>query len=43
MTARSEIGEDVHYLFQQLTGLGKINRLMLVQTPFDRRLLEWIG
>ncbi len=39
------IGEDVHKLFQQLTGLGRASRLKkLLQSPFTlhKTLLEWI-
>jgi polyphosphate kinase len=46
MTANDKIGEDVHNLFQQLTGLGKVRRLnKLVQTPFGlhEQLLGWIA
>jgi len=35
LTANREIGEDVHKLFQQLTGLGRVTRLKkLLQSPF---------
>jgi polyphosphate kinase len=35
MTCDREIGEDVHKLFMQLTGLGRISRLAkVVQSPF---------
>jgi len=35
LTAQPEIGEDVHKLFMQLTGLGKVTRLQkLLQSPF---------
>ncbi len=35
MTSNSQIGEDVHALFQQLTGIGRASKLKkLVQTPF---------
>ena len=35
LTAHAELTEDVHYLFQQLTGLGKVAKLkQLVQSPF---------
>ncbi len=35
LTAQREIGEDVHKLFMQLTGLGKVTRLQkLLQSPF---------
>ncbi|MCI0652434.1 MAG: polyphosphate kinase 1 [Planctomycetes bacterium] len=35
LTCNEEIGEDVHNLFQQLTGLGKVSRLnRLLQSPF---------
>lgn len=46
MTADTQLGEDVHELFQQLTGLGTVGRLSkLVQTPFglEARLKELIG
>ncbi|HEY5790345.1 MAG TPA: polyphosphate kinase 1 [Gammaproteobacteria bacterium] len=46
MTCDKEIGEDVHKLFQQLTGLGRVTRLKkLLQSPFTlhQRLLELIG
>jgi polyphosphate kinase len=45
MTSNAEIGEDVHALFQQLTGLGRATKLKkLLQTPFGlyERLLELI-
>jgi polyphosphate kinase len=45
MTSNPEIGEDVHALFQQLTGLGRATKLnKLLQTPFGlhERLLELI-
>jgi polyphosphate kinase len=45
MTCDERIGEDVHQVFQQLTGLGKAVRLnMLVQSPFSLhdRLIELI-
>jgi polyphosphate kinase len=45
MTADRVIGDDVHNLFMQLTGLGRVARLRkLVQAPFDmqRRLIELI-
>ncbi len=36
LTSDRKIGEDVHSLFQQLTGLGKVPRLRrLVQAPFS--------
>jgi polyphosphate kinase len=35
LTANREVGEDVHKLFTQLTGLGKVTRLKkLLQSPF---------
>jgi polyphosphate kinase len=35
ITAEKTIGEDVHKVFQQLTGLGKVSRLKkLLQAPF---------
>jgi len=35
LTAQREVGEDVHKLFMQLTGLGKVTRLAkLLQSPF---------
>lgn len=46
MTSNVEIGEDVHDVFLQLTGLGRISKLKkLLQTPFGlhERLLELIG
>ncbi len=46
LTARSEIGQDVHRLFQELTGLGAVARLKcLSRSPFTLRnlLLERIG
>lgn len=45
MTSDPQIGEDVHKIFQQLTGLGRAGKLhKLVQTPFglQERLLELI-
>jgi polyphosphate kinase len=45
LTADQAIGEDVHKLFQQLTGLGRITRLKkLLQSPFTlhKRMLELI-
>jgi polyphosphate kinase len=45
MTSDRVIGEDVHNLFMQLTGLGRVARLRkIVQAPFDmqRRLIELI-
>lgn len=45
LTSDPKIGEDVHRIFQQLTGLGKAGTLnKLVQTPFtlSDKLLEWI-
>lgn len=36
LTANDEVGEDVHRLFKQLTGLGKAEKLSrLLQAPFD--------
>ena len=46
LTARPEIGTDVHRLFQELTGLGHVARLKcLLRSPFTLRsaLLERIG
>jgi polyphosphate kinase len=46
LTARPEIGTDVHRLFQELTGLGHVARLKcLLRAPFSLRsaLLERIG
>jgi polyphosphate kinase len=46
LTARPEIGTDVHKLFQELTGLGHVARLKcLLRAPFSLRsaLLERIG
>jgi len=35
MTCRPDIGEDVHHLFMQLTGLGRAEKLnKLLQSPF---------
>jgi polyphosphate kinase len=35
LTCREEVGEDVHNLFQQLTGLGRVSQLKkLLQSPF---------
>jgi polyphosphate kinase len=45
LTCDKEIGEDVHKLFQQLTGLGRITRLKkLLQSPFTlhKRMIELI-
>jgi len=45
LTCNKEIGEDVHKLFQQLTGLGRITRLKkLLQSPFTlhKRMVELI-
>ncbi len=45
LTANPEIGEDVHDVFQTLTGLGKVTALRkLLQAPFSlhKRLLELI-
>ncbi|MGH7822231.1 MAG: polyphosphate kinase 1, partial [Candidatus Binatia bacterium] len=45
LTCDAEIGEDVHNVFQQLTGLGKVMRLKkLLQSPFTlhRTLLKLI-
>ena len=45
LTARPEIGEDVHQLFMQLTGLGQVRPLnKLLEAPFTlhRRVLELI-
>jgi len=46
LTARAEIGTDVHKLFQELTGLGHVARLKcLLRSPFTLRsgLMERIG
>jgi polyphosphate kinase len=46
LTARNEIGTDVHKLFQELTGLGQVARLKcLLRSPFTLRggLIERIG
>ena len=46
MTCDKDIGEDVHRVFMQLTGLGKVRRLRkLLQSPFTlhRALLERIA
>ncbi len=46
LTANEELTEDVHSLFQQLTGLGKVAKLkQLVQSPFamHERLIALIG
>ncbi len=41
MTSDPEIGEDVHALFQQLTGVSRTGQLKrLIQTPFD--LHKWL-
>jgi len=45
MTTDAQIGEDVHRVFQQLTGLGRTARMKkVVQAPFEmkKRLIEWI-
>lgn len=45
LTANERIGQDVHNLFQQLTGLGRVTRLQsLLQAPFTlhRSLLALI-
>ncbi len=45
LTANHAIAEDVHGLFNQLTGLGKVRRLKrVIQSPFDlaTRLVQWI-
>ena len=45
LTCDKAIGEDVHKLFQQLTGLGRITRLKkLLQSPFTlhKRMVELI-
>ncbi|MDX1592710.1 MAG: polyphosphate kinase 1 [Gammaproteobacteria bacterium] len=45
LTCDKAIGEDVHKLFQQLTGLGRITRLKkLLQSPFTlhQRMVEMI-
>jgi len=46
LTANEELAEDVHLLFQQLTGLGKVAKLkQLVQSPFTlhEKMLALIG
>jgi polyphosphate kinase len=46
MTASRDIGEDVHKIFLQLTGLGRVSKLKkLLQSPFtlQKQLLELIG
>jgi polyphosphate kinase len=46
LTTHDELCEDVHLLFQQLTGLGKVAKLkQLVQSPFalHDRMLALIG
>ncbi|MEM7307075.1 MAG: polyphosphate kinase 1 [Planctomycetota bacterium] len=46
MTSSPELTEDVHKIFLQLTGLGKVTRLKkLLQSPFTlhKRLLELIN
>jgi polyphosphate kinase len=46
LTAHPELAEDVHHLFQQLTGLGRVARLkQLVQSPFglQEKLLALIA
>jgi polyphosphate kinase len=45
MTADNEVGEDVHKIFQQLTGMGKIQKLQkLYNAPFTlhAKMLELI-
>jgi polyphosphate kinase len=45
MTSDPKIGEDVAKIFQQLTGLGRAEKLhRLIQTPFmlQKKLVEWI-
>ncbi len=45
LTCNQELGEDVHRLFNQLTGLGRVRRLKrIIQSPFDleRELLARI-
>jgi polyphosphate kinase len=45
LTSDEEIGEDVHKLFQELTGLGRASRMKkIIQAPFDlhRVLLKHI-
>ena len=45
LTCDREIGEDVHKLFLQLTGLGRVARLKKIrQSPFqlERTLIAWI-
>ncbi len=45
MTASRDIGEDVHKIFLQLTGLGRVTKLKkLLQSPFSlqKRLMELI-
>jgi polyphosphate kinase len=46
LTAKEEVGRDVHLLFMQLTGLGRAEKLgMLLQAPFTLRekMLEHIA
>ncbi len=46
MTCRPEIGEDVHHIFMQLTGVGRAEQLArLLQSPFTlhRELLKLIA
>jgi polyphosphate kinase len=46
MSCDNELGEDVHNLFQQLTGLGKVGKLKkLVQSPFalHQTILDYIA
>lgn len=45
LTCNEEIGEDVHNLFQQLTGLGRVSELKkLLQSPFSlhKALVDFI-
>jgi len=45
LTTDPQIGDDVHRVFQQLTGLGRISRLKkIIQAPFEmkKRIIEWI-
>ncbi|HKJ84318.1 MAG TPA: polyphosphate kinase 1 [Mariprofundaceae bacterium] len=45
LSSDPKIGDDVHKLFHQLTGLGQASRLKkVVQSPFDlhKRLISWI-
>ncbi len=45
LTTDPQTGEDVHRVFQQLTGLGRTSKLKkIVQAPFEmkKRIIEWI-